>query len=396
MSVAASTSREALTTATSHAPDDAGYGRARLRLGITGVGLWVLFCTTFLLADTPTAVRTQLPPGPIGDGLLVASLLLVYVVVQLPLDLLGGYLVPKSFGRDIPTAADYSRALARGVFGHCGLLATSAIVLYVGGLSGGMFGALAAGLAWIGLLAAARGQIARRVAALPTETKQHSQADLETLSTKLINSADEGFTGGITGLVKPRTNCAPAAWEERLTPEQFALTQARRSEVVRSGAWRFGRIAALTFNAVGLMFALTMAGSSAAGTGVGVVETSLWFTLWSFMGLLTLPTLSRAAVQYVDERLINRGVDRKQLDDLISELDRMQDGETERHLWIERVFHPIPSVANRHRRRRVVRGKFWDVARTSVYLGIAGMSLLTRSVHCNVGRPALWVWLPVD
>ncbi|MFK7788332.1 MAG: hypothetical protein AB8C95_02415, partial [Phycisphaeraceae bacterium] len=150
------------------------------------------------------------------------------------------------------------------------------------------------------------------------------------------------------------------------------------------------------FTAVGLLLALLLSGPGQAGTGAGVIESALWFTLWSFAGLLVLPTLSRDAVYQIDQQLIADGIAPERLDHLTAALDQMQDGEPVRPGWVEAIFHPVPSVTKRQSRGRAGRLAFWDIARTSVYLGIGAGSLLTRSVHCNVGRPALWVWLPTD
>ena len=38
----------------------------------------------------------------------------------------------------------------------------------------------------------------------------------------------------------------------------------------------------------------------------------------------------------------------------------------------------------------------WNLARTALYLSHVGLSQLPRVVHCNVGRPELWVYLPTD
>lgn len=383
----------AASVSTTPKPDalDNGYGRARLRLGIIGVGLWVLISATLLSIDSADAVRQELPAGPLGEVLLVALMLGVYVLIQFPLDWLGGYQVPRRYGRQPWPAGKYAHTLLRGITAHAAVLLVSFILLYLGGRFGGVIGALIAGLVWLVVLAAGRGLLARVVARLSPAT-----ATNHTPCVELLHSSDEGFTGGITGVISPKRNLLPAVWQIKLSPALFELVKARRQQVIRSGAWRAGRCGALAFTATGLLFALLLSGPDQAGTGVGVVETALWFTLWSFAGLLVLPTLSRAAIYRIDQQLIHDGIDPERFDQLTAALDRMQDGEPTRPRWVERVFHPIPSVANRQRRDRVSRFAFWDIARTSVYLGIAAGSLLTRSVHCNVGRPALWAWLPTE
>mgnify|MGYP000098687112 CR=1 FL=1 len=61
------------------------YARARLWLGISGVGLWVTLSTLGLLM------------GPFSGW----ELLGVYLSVQLPLDYLGGYWLPLRYGRRV-------------------------------------------------------------------------------------------------------------------------------------------------------------------------------------------------------------------------------------------------------------------------------------------------------
>jgi len=381
--------------ATEPEPKDNGYGRARLRLGISGVGLWVVVSTALLASRAFEVIANQLSEGPRADALLVALLLALYVLVQFPLDWLGGYVVPKQFGRRVLPAKSHAMALLRGIAIHTTVLFLSAAILYIGGLLAGLLGAFVAGVIWVLCLAACRGLLARLVARLPREGGL-GDATSDSIRTELIESSDEGFTGGITGLFSPRTDVLPAAWKERLRPAAFVLVKTRRETVIRTGAWHAGRLGAMAFTAAGLFLSLLLAGPEAAGTGVGVVETALWFTLWSFAGLLVLPTLSRTAIYKIDQQLINEGIDPEQFDQLTSQLDSMQDAEPNRSRWVERIFHPIPSVANRQSPARGSRLAFWDIARTSVYLGIGALSLLTRSVHCNVGRPALWVWLPTD
>jgi hypothetical protein len=58
----------------------------------------------------------------------------------------------------------------------------------------------------------------------------------------------------------------------------------------------------------------------------------------------------------------------------------------------------VPSVDNR---RRLTRGTSsslgaWHVARLTLFLSWSCLGLLSRAVHCNAGRPELWVLLPTD
>ena len=126
---------------------------------------------------------------------------------------------------------------------------------------------------------------------------------------------------------------------------------------------------------------------------------SLWFTLWSFVGLLVLPSPSQRGVFEGDAFAANQGVSGATLEMLIRELDRNQDDEPVRSDGIERIFHPIPSVERRlafigNPKQRSIGA--WHGARTALYLSWAGIGFLSRAVHCNCGRPDVWVFLPSD
>jgi hypothetical protein len=153
---------------------------------------------------------------------------------------------------------------------------------------------------------------------------------------------------------------------------------------------------ALAFTLSGLGFSAAIVGPDRLGSAGGTIALSLWFTLWSFVGLLILPTVSRRAVAELDAYVRAAGVSETLAKATARALDAHQDDESERLALVETIFHPIPSVRNRdHAAARPAPGG-WDAARTAVYLGLAGGGLLGRAVHCNCGRPALWAFLPVD
>lgn len=365
-------------------------------LGISGVGYWVSVSALALILNLPDRLGERLPPGPVADVMVLAAALAFYVAVQLLFDVLGGWTLPRRFGRATLRRKPYAVALARGIGAHAGLLVGCACLLYAGGSLGGVWGAWIAGLVALAGLAAFREYIAQAVARLTTMMGSPLTREPKRFTTLRVDSRDEGFTGGIAGVLRPQRSLVPAAWQEQLASAHNELITTRRDLIARCGAWEAGRCVAMGFTAVGLLMATLLAGTEDAGTGVGVLETSLWFTLWAFLGLLTLPTVSRAAALGIDHRLRQRGVDPSLLVELAYRLDALQEGEPQRPPWIERIFHPVPSVSNRRGASRSPAVCFWDVARTSVYLGIAGLSLITRSVHCNVGRPERWVWLPCD
>jgi hypothetical protein len=90
--------------------------------------------------------------------------------------------------------------------------------------------------------------------------------------------------------------------------------------------------------------------------------------------------------------------------DAITRLDRWQDDEPERSRRVETIFHPVPS---RRSRESVIaasadqpRNVRWfhahHLARHALWLSWVTLSPISRAVHCNVGRTALWAMLPGD
>ena len=279
------------------------------------------------------------------------------------------------------------------------LLFLIALVLLFAGRSGGIPGVVgAAGLVSVVLLLV-RMRLAMSIASLSSasEPSLSSSEFPPCITTSCVASNDEGFTGGITGLVRPRLNVLPEHWYHKLGPEGFSYAKARRSVIAQSGAWRRGRIVAVLFTLIGGSISAWIVGPESLMRATGVVELSLVFTVWSFLGLLVLPTLSRLGVTQIDRLLRSQGFEQDLIEETMRRLDDLQDAERSRTSFVEAIFHPIPSVQNRTDGPRTHSSRgYWDVARSSVYLSVSGVGLLGRAVHCNCGRPSLWVFLPCD
>jgi hypothetical protein len=376
----------------------AGYGRARLWLGISAVGTLVTLAAVALVLGLADRVAPDPAAVPETEFLGLVCFVLIYAFVQLPFDVLGGYMLPQKYGRSHPRLGRYALNLARGVAAHTGMLLTAAIVLMYAGMYVGVVGTIAAGALLTLLLLRGRLMIACVVARLElTRSESVGNLSSDQVPVTLGKSSDEGFTGAILGVFRPQLYLLPRMWKEILGVEGLQLTLRRRSLAVLTGSWQRGRLLAVLFTLVGLTTASNLVGPDRLGTVAGTIELSLWFTIWSFVCLLVLPTPSRWGVAEVDERLLSEGYPQELVETTARRLDDLQDGERDRPALIETIFHPIPSLEHRLRGPLAYgRLGFFDAARTSVYLSLAGLGLLGRAVHCNCGRPALWVFLPTD
>ncbi len=360
------------------------YARARLWLGISGVGFFVVASASALYFD----VARRAFPGKSSVTAILITLAL-YVALSIPGDLLGGYVLPTRYQRTTISFGAYLRSWLQGVVCQSLTMAVCALLIL---LVASRFGTLA-GLSTFALLMLCLllGQLV--LAGLVGGLTQ-IDARQEGVT---YQSTDPAFVGGFVGFPGAEKLVFPAAWVNGLPADIVAMQRARRLGALRTGARTRGLVLALVWNLAGFALAsqLPRAGLS---TPVGLINTALWFTLWSFVGLLLLPTFNRPGVLEADRFALSQGFAFETMARGISALDRLQDDEPDRSRWVERVFHPIPSVESRLQALRAgtsARGA-WQGARVTLYLSWAGLGFLSRAVHCNVGRPELWVLFPGD
>jgi hypothetical protein len=212
--------------------------------------------------------------------------------------------------------------------------------------------------------------------------------------TVVVEHSDIGFTGGIVGFGKSTQIVIPKAWLS-FTREQLATSIARRAVAINSGSYNRGLVLAFVWNLAGFVLCSLLPGAG-LNSVAGLATTVCGFTIWSFIGLLTLPTLSRNASLKIDQDLVQQGMPPELISTTALKLDQLQDGEPERPRLIETIFHPVPNVSSRNSGEPVSGFAAWNVARTTLFFSWACLGFLSRSVHCNVGRPELWTMLPTD
>jgi hypothetical protein len=362
------------------------YARARLWLGISGVGLMVVLAFLSLLFSWPQRIFDSWPATFLGNSLAVACIIAAYTTLHVPLDYIGGYWLPCYFSRQCLLfnmwAAQYLRAaLTQGV-----VFWVSAMIVLNAGQAAGRPGALFALALLMLFLIEAQDRLARFVAGLQSEVREGVHYFL---------GMDSGFAGGLAGLPGRERLVLPKLWSRLLPPTDVELIKVRRQQA--RGSRVRGLSLALLFNLSGF-WACSYLPNAGVTTVSELFTTALGFTLWSFIGLLFLPTLSRHGVYEIDQALRQKGIPVDRFAATIRELDQLQDDEPTRPEGIEAIFHPVPSVDRRIEKYRAPHFEFgaWNSARYALYLSWPCLGFLSRAVHCNSGRPELWVMLPVD
>jgi hypothetical protein len=372
-----------------------------LWLGISGVGSLVVIAATALVLGVPQSFSRAASLG-IGEGLQLLAVIGLYMAWLVPLDFLGGYWLPKrhektdlSFSRWLKIYAK-AALLQAVVFALCGSL-----IVFLGqslGRGGSLLGiAFLTVIGWYvrNLTISWRATDSPRASDRMREASTLLTAwQLEAPRLFVVDHTDRGYTGGIIGLGKHATIVIPRAWLSFGSAE-LATALARRVVAIRSGSYTRGLVLAFAWNFFGFWLC-SLAPEDGLASIAGLVTTLCLFTLWSFLGLLTLPTVSRNASLLIDDELVRRGVPLEWVAKTASSMDQLQDDEPARPRWIETIFHPVPSVQGRSRPDRGRGIGAWNVARTTLFFAWPCLGLLSRSVHCNLGRPELWTMLPTD
>lgn len=373
------------------------YARGRLWIGISGVGSIVILCLVMVITSAPAKLfPTEQQPLLTELGSIVAGLA-AFVVMMTPFDFIGGYLLPRRFQQSHESLPGFLFKWSRGVLVQSLFFAAVLLGLLAITRQFGIPASIAAVLVVQLLLLAMQASVARLVSGLPRDWTTSSSGIQPAVD--VLRDSDRGFTGGIAGLPGLDRILVPATWRSSLSSEELNAIITRRKLVISSGSRLRGIMVAIAWNTAGFAFAAALPGSN-PGTVAGLVTIVCYFTLFSFVGLLLLPVLSRRAVAAADQLAVKHGISASVMQRAVMRLDQLQDDEPSRSPELESVFHPVPCATRRMFDRADEATETsvgaWNAARMTLFLSWAGCGLLSRAVHCNAGRPTLWVLLPAD
>jgi hypothetical protein len=380
------------------------YARSRLYLGISGVGTAVLAACCLLYFNIPAIGFSTSTEQSVGRSLFAVGLFFAMVAALFFLfDLMGGAWVVRRKDH----APLWLAGWLRGVAVQWAVWMTTAAALMLTARAAGALATLAVFVGIQLLLALGRGRMARVVARFdvhpvsPLFAQAAERAGLKPAQLLVVDTPDEGFVGGWSSLF-PRTLVVPRRWG-MLSVDALTAQLARRQAVAASGAHLRGVLGAIAFNTVGFVVVQQLSATTPA-TAAGIVTLMAGMTLWAFLGVLVLPSPSRAAV-YATDAAVAATIGVPAVVQSIELTDKWQDDEPTRSVNVERIFHPVPGRANRVARLKAREtGKVGGLgalhahhlARHALWQGWGTLSPISRVVHCNVGRTPLWAMLPGD
>ncbi|MEI6870870.1 MAG: hypothetical protein WCL08_01175 [Verrucomicrobiota bacterium] len=352
--------------------------QARLKLGISNVGVWVLASAGGLFWLAPSRA---LSIGPIH----LLEILVAAVALQSFFDFIGGaVLMPEPR----PTIGRFLKTWIRGVLAHSALLVAVGVASYYSyRLTGGFALAVLAGS--FGLILARR-EVLRLMTGIRAKPSTVNGAACWS-----ADSRDPSFTGGLCGLGGRASVLLPESWKAQITAAQLeAVVYRRLWEVERNIPLR-SYLFVLLWNLAGCRIGSVLLDLSWRTVEHAILLQSCWMTLWGFLALLLLPTLSRSSVFAADRAMKLKGCDPKSW---IIQFPQITGEDGNSKTALQRIFYPIPSSAERLQQLEnpVSLPILGNVARTNLFVSMCTLSLLGRSVHCNVGRPELWAFPPSD
>ncbi len=379
------------------------YARARLWLGICGVGSLVTLCASLIISGLPHQLLSDQQVFAWSDLAQLGLITAFFIAWLAPFDYLGGYRFPKLYRKSFTSFRFWVKNYFKAVVGQSLLFVLFALAILAAGRSVGLIGSVSVVCLGMALCFLLRNQLMK---SRQIDSKWSSEKFVDALAlvqswqiyvprTIIVKHKDTGFTGGIIGLGRKARIVLPEVWLKVMSKEELATAIARRAVAYNSGSYARGLSFAFAWNLIGFMLSTYVPGAGLTSVAE-IVTTFCAFTLWSFLGLLTLPTISRNASLQIDSILGQHGTPSNLIWNTAYSLDQMQDGEPHRPKLIETIFHPVPSVTSRNCREPKPTLAAWNVARTSLFLSWACYGMLSRAVHCNVGRPELWTMLPTD
>ncbi|MBI1269554.1 hypothetical protein GC174_03885 [bacterium] len=404
-----------------HSSDSMTYSDARLTLGICYVGSIVVFACFMILRSLDSPARFVATESWSQTLYYLAFSIALFELASLPFDL-AGWKIDRIYDRsELPFCQYFGKWLRASVCHGALLLCTSLLTLVTLRLGGVplLFPVIAI---FASMLLWRQADLARAVSGIniyPVSALELSgQVKPVSLDPPVLTARAScpGFTGGITGLPGRESIILPESWLETFGLDALGAEVARRSSVIENGARTRGFLLAVVFTAAGVSVSAAIAQSilPAIDNFAGLLSISLCFTLWSFLGLLILPRFNHLSVFAADSSALARGISESSLIRSIELVESCLEADQYRATSRDVKFHPVPALNRRIENLRKIANAepicdsptsgskgdrstgAWNCARYAVFLSIAGMGLLSRAVHCNAGRPELWVLLPSD
>ena len=369
----------------------------RAWFGLFNLIFWVGLACVGLFNEWPSSAFPAEPVSLLVEVQWWALIVIAYVLIMLPLDLLGGYVIPKLAQNSQRNFSQFWSRLLRGILVHAGILLISGLlIMEIGKLYGtwGVMGLLTCMSLIMLLLQAplARWLVGYKLHSEDRENLRSRIGELLSRRTDVVREENPVFTGGITGLPWIEKTIIPSRWLE-MSEDQLRAQILRRMGAVRTHSRHRGVLVAITWNLYGFWSASLFAGAGVE-TVRGLFLTSMAFVIWMCFGQIILPNFSKSGSTEADKYATTNGVAETDLRDALQQqVQWSRDGHSEMNL-IERLLSP--SLPLNQRLEAVQLDSVglpgaWDSARIAQFLSWSCLGWFSRADYNLCGHPQNWV-----
>ena len=351
----------------------------RLILGIANVGFWVV-CSAIILVGRANLESTIASISPVWIWLIALT---GYTLAQGIFDWIGSTNSHNKRETNPSVAIQWIRGVALQTVVWASI---SALIVLASHLGAGYCFACLSGI----LLLCTSQLIFLKWINGGTFTTTTENTDFAG-KTFFINCPEATFTGGTVVGIK-NEQIVPLGWREN---EALKIESLRRNYAVEKGLPVRTLLILIAWNLVGVAIGDWLKVFDSGNMALTVIYFSAWMTLWSFIGLLILPSLSHSSVYAADRASYQKKP--KKTEDFINKFPDIVGENGHNNPRIQKIFYPIPNSKARLEKlnetscSKLVLG---SLSRTNLFLSWACLNLTARSVHCNFGRPLLWIYPP--
>ena len=369
----------------------------RAWFGLFNLIFWVCLACVGLFNEWPSSAFPAEPASLLVEVQWWALIVIAYILIMLPLDLLGGYVIPRLTQNIQRDFSQFWNRLLRGILVHAGILLISGLlIMEIGKLYGtwGVMGLLICMSLIMLLLQAplARWLVGYKLHSEDRENLRNRIGELLSRRTDVVREENSVFAGGITGLPWIEKTIIPSRWLE-MSEDQLRAQILRRMGAVRTHSRHRGVLVAIIWNLYGFWSASLFAGAGVE-TVRGLFLTSMAFVIWMCFGQIILPNFSKSGSTEADKYATTNGITEMDLRDALQQqVQWSRDGHSEMNL-IERLLSP--SLPLNQRLEAVQLDSVglpgaWDSARIAQFLSWSCLGWFSRADYNLCGHPQNWV-----
>ena len=346
----------------------------RLCLGIVNVGFW--FLISLLVLTNKDYLNANLRTD---NPFLITNIYITYITLQFVFDWVGARLLNKNAFNTV-----WFMQWLVGTLLQSGIWLCLFYLISFFSFKGGLFFSVLLVLLVLPIL---QGPFAVLIN-LNRYTKEKN--DKFYSNSLIINASEKCFTGDVIYYFFHKINVIST---EIRSSKYYSIESMRRSNSINL-LWKTHALL-IIWNSFGVLIGEAFNLYESEKIELKVLYLASWMTVWSFISLILLTRLSHNSVYACDA--IAKNENKSLLIKWIKHFPDIVGENGHQNPLKQAVFYPIPSIKSRLdalKTNRIGTINLGNLTRRNLYLSWGVFNLSARSVHCNVGRPLLWVLPP--